>query len=99
MNAAYWVSYIDSTFVSLVFGKVTPCLEERRKALGLEGVPSVGRFAPECTPDGEYAEIQCFGNTDFCWCSDKHGHEIAGTHVWGTPQCPVGGVWIRNCIL
>lgn len=68
--------------------KLTPCLEERRKALGFSGVPSIGKFVPECNPDGEYAEVQCFGNTNFCWCSDKRGYEIHGTHRWGTPKCP-----------
>lgn len=81
--------------VSLVFGKLTPCLEERRKALGMVGVPSVGRFVPECNQDGEYANIQCFGNTNFCWCSDKNGYEIAGTHRWGTPECPAEGNYIE----
>jgi len=69
-------------------GELTPCLKERRNALGFNGVPSVGKFVPECKPDGEYVEIQCFGNTNFCWCSDKRGYEIAGTHRWGTPKCP-----------
>lgn len=57
----------------------------------MNGVSSVGRFVPECNPNGEYAQIQCFGNTNFCWCSDKQGYEIAGTHRWGTPECPVEG--------
>ncbi|XP_068710293.1 uncharacterized protein [Montipora foliosa] len=67
--------------------KLTTCLEDRRKALGMEGVPSVGRFVPECNPDGEFAEIQCFSNSNFCWCSDNQGYEIAGTHRWGKPEC------------
>jgi len=75
--------------LATTFGKLTPCLEERHKALGMNGVSSVGRFVPECNPNGEYAQIQCFGNTNFCWCSDKQGYEIAGTHRWGTPECPV----------
>lgn len=76
---------------SLGSGELTPCLKERRNALGFNGVPSVGKFVPECKPDGEYVEIQCFGNTNFCWCSDKRGYEIAGTHRWGTPKCPAQG--------
>lgn len=85
------VFYYYCYFTLLAFGKLTPCLKERRRALGLAGVPSVGRFVPECMPDGQYSQMQCFGNTDFCWCSDKSGYEIAGTHRWGTPQCPVEG--------
>ena len=89
------VVYYYWYFTLLAFGKLTPCLKERRRALGLAGVPSVGRFVPECMPDGQYSQMQCFGNTDFCWCSDKNGYEIAGTHRWGTPQCPVEGEWIH----
>ncbi|XP_022806051.1 uncharacterized protein LOC111343164 [Stylophora pistillata] len=67
---------------------LTPCFKDRYDALGLDRVPPVGRFIPECTRSGEYKRLQCSASTGYCWCVDKNGQEIRGTRKRGNPpQC------------
>ena len=35
---------------------------------------------PKCKADGSYAEKQCYGSTDQCWCVESiYGSEILNT--------------------
>ncbi|EDO39095.1 predicted protein, partial [Nematostella vectensis] len=61
-------------------------------------MPVVGKYIPQCTPEGEYKQVQCYGSTGYCWCVDQMGSPVLGTIVRGVPQCnssAVGGM--TNC--
>ncbi|KAM4559740.1 nidogen-2 [Odontesthes bonariensis] len=53
------------------------------------GNPDPQRYLPQCKPDGELRPLQCFGNTNYCWCVDKDGREISGTRSYDAvkPAC------------
>ncbi|XP_072239421.1 nidogen-2-like [Leuresthes tenuis] len=53
------------------------------------GSPDPQRYLPQCKPDGELRPLQCFGNTNYCWCVDKDGREIPGTRSYDAvkPAC------------
>ncbi|XP_047142756.1 uncharacterized protein LOC100200656 isoform X2 [Hydra vulgaris] len=42
---------------------------------------------PNCTSDGNFADIQCEKN-GYCWCVDQDGNEIAETKLITKPKCP-----------
>ncbi|XP_051879425.1 thyroglobulin [Pristis pectinata] len=43
-------------------------------------------FAPSCTRDGQYEEVQCQGS--YCWCVDNQRLEVPNTRIQGQkPQC------------
>ncbi|XP_065663316.1 mucin-4 isoform X6 [Hydra vulgaris] len=42
---------------------------------------------PNCTSDGNFADIQCEKN-GYCWCVDQDGNEIAETRLITKPKCP-----------
>ncbi|KAK2158701.1 hypothetical protein LSH36_165g04022 [Paralvinella palmiformis] len=80
-----------------------PCLTEMKKvpATLTMGEPivlpdfdvgffSVGAFVPQCDSDGFYKPVQCHGSTGYCWCVDRNGLTIEGTHTRGMPDCEVG---------
>ena len=60
------------------------CLEKYRQAM--ENY-NIGRFVPQCKPDGRYEEVQCGAGWDYCWCVDSTGTELSGTKIKGWPQC------------
>ena len=43
----------------------------------------VGAYHPECTKDGQFAPLQCWGSTGYCWCSTPDGVPIANTVTFG----------------
>ncbi|XP_032590366.1 SPARC-related modular calcium-binding protein 2 isoform X3 [Drosophila grimshawi] len=46
-------------------------------------------FIPRCRNDGNYAAMQCLGDTG-CWCSDSSGNPIKNTSTRrGRPKCAV----------
>lgn len=54
-------------------------------------------FIPECTPDGDYSDVQCFEHEGFakqCWCVTKDGQEIRGTRASDgeIPDCKAAAV-------
>ena len=51
---------------------------------------------PECHFDGRYKQEQCHTATGYCWCVDKHGHEVPRTRVSGRskPKCDGVGRWL-----
>ena len=48
---------------------------------------NIGRFVPQCKPDGRFEEVQCGAGWDYCWCVDSTGIELSGTRTKGWPQC------------
>lgn len=60
------------------------CMERYRQAM--ENY-NIGRFVPQCKPDGRYEEVQCGAGWDYCWCVDSTGTETSGTKTKGWPQC------------
>lgn len=47
----------------------------------------ISLFVPSCKPDGSFEPAQCHDMSGKCWCVDKNGNELAGTHQWGKPNC------------
>lgn len=70
---------------------LTMCQKERQVALGWRGVPSLGKFAPSCRPNGEYESVQCDILLSVCWCVDSNGIEKQGTRTRGAPSCGLMG--------
>ncbi|KAK3752257.1 hypothetical protein QZH41_006590 [Actinostola sp. cb2023] len=46
-------------------------------------LPPIGRFVPQCKPDGSFKERQCYASTGQCWCVDTYGREWFGTRSRG----------------
>lgn len=38
-------------------------------------------YVPKCLVDGNYAPVQCYNNTGFCWCVDSMGQPVPNTTV------------------
>lgn len=58
------------------------------------------QYVPQCDDLGHFVPLQCHGKSDFCWCVDKDGREVAGTRSQPgiTPACkhsgcPPSGQW------
>ncbi|XP_014674581.1 PREDICTED: papilin-like, partial [Priapulus caudatus] len=50
----------------------------------------IGNYRPQCTPEGEFAEIQFHGSSGYSWCVAPDGTELPGTKRppgRGTPNC------------
>nr|XP_051678803.1 nidogen-2 isoform X1 [Oryctolagus cuniculus] len=47
------------------------------------------QYVPQCDDLGRFVPLQCHGKSDFCWCVDKDGREVAGTRTQPgvTPTC------------
>ncbi|XP_039462625.1 nidogen-2 isoform X3 [Oreochromis aureus] len=43
------------------------------------GKPGPQQYVPQCEPDGEFSPVQCYGETNYCWCVDQNGHMVPGT--------------------
>ncbi|XP_078000283.1 uncharacterized protein LOC144452853 isoform X2 [Glandiceps talaboti] len=56
-----------------------PCEREAREVQS-RGI-LLGAFTPQCTDDGYYQKKQCHGSVGYCWCSDKNGNRVEGTHT------------------
>ncbi|XP_032235803.2 uncharacterized protein LOC5510701 isoform X2 [Nematostella vectensis] len=78
---------------------LTSCQSQRNEALGVTlgsptPTPVVGKYIPQCTPEGEYKQVQCYGSTGYCWCVDQMGSPVLGTIVRGVPQCNSSAVGV-----
>ncbi|KAK3563522.1 hypothetical protein QTP86_030392 [Hemibagrus guttatus] len=53
------------------------------------GRPGPEHFLPQCDESGEFISVQCYGETNYCWCVDRHGQEVPGTrsHDRVKPAC------------
>lgn len=71
---------------------LSKCEKEQKTALGPFGNAPPGRFAPECDPDGQYNNVQCYYPTGYCWCVDSLGREIPGTRTKEQVKCPEKGL-------
>ncbi|CAH1246699.1 SPOCK3 [Branchiostoma lanceolatum] len=49
----------------------------------------LGAYIPRCGEDGYYMTEQC--NGPYCWCVDKHGHELEDTRTRGHAVCDAIG--------
>ncbi|XP_035668545.1 uncharacterized protein LOC118410823 isoform X1 [Branchiostoma floridae] len=49
----------------------------------------LGAYIPRCSEDGYYMTEQC--NGPYCWCVDKHGHELEDTRTRGHAVCDAIG--------
>ena len=39
-------------------------------------------YVPACdTETGDYEEIQCYGDSGYCWCVNQFGEEVEGTRT------------------
>uniref|UniRef100_A0A3Q2WCC1 Nidogen 2a (osteonidogen) n=1 Tax=Haplochromis burtoni TaxID=8153 RepID=A0A3Q2WCC1_HAPBU len=43
------------------------------------GKPGPQQYVPQCEPDGEFSPVQCYGETNYCWCVDQNGRMVPGT--------------------
>ncbi|TRY88610.1 hypothetical protein DNTS_016509 [Danionella cerebrum] len=53
----------------------------------LAGKKLLGPFVPSCDEDGFYRPQQCHGSSGQCWCVDRYGNELAGSHTHGPAEC------------
>ncbi|XP_058254729.1 nidogen-2 isoform X2 [Hemibagrus wyckioides] len=53
------------------------------------GRPGPENFLPQCDESGEFTPVQCYGESNYCWCVDRHGREVPGTrsHDKVKPAC------------
>ncbi|XP_072050232.1 uncharacterized protein [Amphiura filiformis] len=66
-----------------------PATKCQNQVLGA-GEPIPGKYIPQCTETGEFAQIQCHGSIGHCWCVNENGEELAGTRRRpgeGEPAC------------
>lgn len=66
---------------------MTPCQRENKRAMTMRSRAPISLFVPSCKPDGSFEPVQCHDMSGKCWCVDKNGNELAGTHQWGKPNC------------
>lgn len=50
-------------------------------------VVCVGPYIPSCDENGFYRPHQCHGSSGQCWCVDRYGNEVAGSHTHGPADC------------
>jgi hypothetical protein len=65
-------------------GDMTTCemlFNERQR----DGI--VGAYVPQCTPDGQFAPVQCHTSIGQCWCVDPTGQQIPGS-IRRSPRKP-----------
>ena len=80
-----WFHMIDV----IVDGMISPCqslLDE------MQGKSLHGAYIPQCTDQGEFDSMQCWGSTGECWCVTEAGAEIDNTRTVrpDQPQCDDG---------
>uniref|UniRef100_A0A671K373 Testican-3-like n=1 Tax=Sinocyclocheilus anshuiensis TaxID=1608454 RepID=A0A671K373_9TELE len=51
------------------------------------GKKLLGPYIPSCDEDGFYRPQQCHRSRGQCWCVDRNGNEIAGSHTHGPADC------------
>ncbi|KAF2986859.1 hypothetical protein EK904_004936 [Melospiza melodia maxima] len=59
-----------------------PSMCERWRQSLLEhygGSPRGDQYVPQCEPGGDFAPLQCHGDSGYCWCVEQSGREIPGT--------------------
>uniref|UniRef100_A0A803VAG5 Nidogen 2 n=1 Tax=Ficedula albicollis TaxID=59894 RepID=A0A803VAG5_FICAL len=59
-----------------------PSMCERWRQSLLEhygGSPRGDQYVPQCEPGGDFAPLQCHGDSGYCWCVERSGREIPGT--------------------
>lgn len=63
----------------------------------------VGPYMPSCDEDGFYKPQQCHGSSGQCWCVDRYGNEVAGSHAHGPADCGERWhfieIWANTCKL
>uniref|UniRef100_A0A8C5NJS9 Nidogen 2 n=1 Tax=Junco hyemalis TaxID=40217 RepID=A0A8C5NJS9_JUNHY len=69
-----------------------PSMCERWRQSLLEhygGSPRGDQYVPQCEPSGDFAPLQCHGDSGYCWCVEQSGREIPGTRSepGTTPPC------------
>ncbi|NXC89442.1 NID2 protein, partial [Cercotrichas coryphoeus] len=69
-----------------------PSMCERWRQSLLEhygGSPRGDQYVPQCEPGGDFAPLQCHGDSGYCWCVEQSGREIPGTRSepGTTPPC------------
>ena len=76
-------------FIFLFFleAAMTPCQKENKRAMTMRKRTPISLFVPSCYLDGSFEPVQCHDMSGKCWCVDKNGNELAGTHQWGKPNC------------
>ena len=76
-------------FIFLFFleAAMTPCQKENKRAMTMRKRTPISLFVPSCYLDGSFEPVQCHDMSGKCWCVDKDGNELAGTHQWGKPNC------------
>lgn len=55
----------------------------------LAGKKLLGPYMPSCDEDGFYKPHQCHGSSGQCWCVDRYGNEVTGSHTHGPADCAV----------
>ncbi len=79
--------------------KITKCekmkkdANEKLKSGNLED----HEYIPRCDENGEFMQMQCWGETVECFCVDSNGTEIAGTRKIGRPDCTKGTFQVFPC--
>uniref|UniRef100_A0A672L3D3 SPARC (osteonectin), cwcv and kazal like domains proteoglycan 3 n=1 Tax=Sinocyclocheilus grahami TaxID=75366 RepID=A0A672L3D3_SINGR len=51
------------------------------------GKKLLGPYIPSCDEDGFYRPQQCHRSRGQCWCVDRNGNEIEGSHTHGPADC------------
>ena len=61
-------------------------------------LPRIGRFVPQCKPDGSFENKQCHASTGQCWCVDNNGNEWFGTRTRGELNCNETGKCMNKLV-
>ncbi|XP_048830880.1 nidogen-2-like isoform X2 [Brienomyrus brachyistius] len=53
------------------------------------GQPVSSHYTPQCDSTGQFNPVQCYGDSNYCWCVDKDGREVPGTRLHNAvkPAC------------
>ena len=69
------------------FLEFTVCQKELYQSMHQSLSGQTGFFIPTCDENGDFSPVQCYGSTGYCWCAQRDGTEIEGTHIRGEPSC------------
>ncbi|XP_035385973.1 testican-3 isoform X1 [Electrophorus electricus] len=64
----------------------SPCQSEITN-IHKAGKKLLGQYIPSCDENGFYRPQQCRSSSGQCWCVDRYGNEIAGSHRMGHAEC------------